>query len=342
MRDVRRGGVIELWCRFHKHNADGSVTLIDPSSITVVVSDPDSNPVSSYTYGTQPNLIRASKGIYRLDYPVSLTASTGTWSDEWTAVIEGNTIVTSNAFLVFTEYAYTGDGGPMLSDNTLYSVVFDSRIKDADGVEIGTDLYYIFVTELSPMYATVSAVRTNYATYVSDVNDMTIALLIHDFSVEVDAIMPTLTMPTDPEALSRLNVAMYRYVLCGTGHKLLGDLMGRYGGSKRARLGDLDISYGPGVASIRDDWLDAEKCMEKWRLALESMGQYLDVIPAASVGRGKYSADRMDIGRTIDPSLATDFGVNGSAYRRSRVTGQYGLRPVRTWFSNPGTARRSY
>lgn len=342
MREVRRGGIVELWCRFKKHNANGSVSLVDPTSINVEISNPQGTVVSSYTYGVQGNLSRQARGVYRLDYPVPLTAEADIWTDTWTGVHGGVQIEVGNSFNVLEEYAFVGEGTSVLRSNMLYSIVFDQKIADPDGASIGTTLYYIFSTTLTPMYTTVNAVRNNYGTYLNAVSDLSIALLIHDSSIEVDAIMPVSTMPTNPDRLALLQMAMYKYTLCSTSHKLLGELLSIHGGSKRSRLGDLDISYGPGMTGIQDDWKDAEKCKDKWMKVLESMGQYLDVMPASAVDRGLYSADRLDIGRTIDPSMTDAMGANSSAYRLSLINGNYGRRPVRTWMTNPGAARRSY
>lgn len=58
---------------------DGSGTAADPGALTFKARQPDGT-VTTYVYGTDAQLVKASTGIYYVDWPVPKTvAAEGAW-----------------------------------------------------------------------------------------------------------------------------------------------------------------------------------------------------------------------------------------------------------------------
>jgi len=70
-----KGDEVRFSCTFKDLNGNA----VDPTTVVFKIKDPSSN-VTTYTYGTDSEVVKDSTGNYHVDYVVD---ESGTWSVRW-------------------------------------------------------------------------------------------------------------------------------------------------------------------------------------------------------------------------------------------------------------------
>jgi hypothetical protein len=167
-------------------------------------------------------------------------------------------------------------------------VVSIADILATDGSEIA-EYVLTFATEITPAYATVAQVKVLLGPYADNVTDIAIAMLIYEYSLEADLIVPS---TIDNAALVAL--AKKKWVICKVAYDLaFTNQFDAQGKSKR--LADMEVSYSGISPREREALYNKFKdCIDKWEEALQTGGK--GVRPVMTI-KGLYDPDRPDVGR---------------------------------------------
>lgn len=195
---------------------------------------------------------------------------------------------------------YDVDHTPTVSGDTLIltpaasfeqnSVVIVSLadITATDG-DIMQEFVLTFATEINPAYATVAQVKVVLGPYADNTTDIAIAMLIYEYSLEADLLVPDTIGNAALVALAKK-----RWVICKVAYDLVfANQLDSQGKSKR--LADMEVSYSGVSPREKEALYDKFKdCIDKWEEILQTGGT--GVRPVATI-KGLYDPDRPQVGR---------------------------------------------
>lgn len=206
---------------------DSTNQPIDYDSIDIKIYDSSSTLQSTVTSAT-----RISTGFYEIDYTVPASAALGTWTDTWTATI--GTAEIKNSF-TFTVSELGSAVIQTISENQLIVVLLDSTIADTSGNTLAEEAQYTFSTRYNPYYASPDLLRLECGTWLDNIPNDTLSLMIHWSSKEADYITPTgARKSTNAYRVARTKFVVFDVALrcltlpaanSGGGTKQLGDLL---------------------------------------------------------------------------------------------------------------------
>jgi hypothetical protein len=170
------------------------------------------------------------------------------------------------------------------------SVVIVS-LKDITATDESVLQEYVltFATEINPAYATVAQVKVLLGPYAENVTDIAIAMLIYEYSIEADLLVPSTVGNAALVALAKK-----RWVICKVAYDLVfANQLDSQGKSKR--LADMEVSYSGVSPREKEALYDKFKdCIEKWEEVLQTGGT--GVRPVVTI-KGLYDPDRPQVGR---------------------------------------------
>ena len=195
---------------------------------------------------------------------------------------------------------YDFDHTPTIVDDTLIltpaasfeqnSVVIVS-LRDVLATDESVMQEYVltFATEINPAYATVAQVKVLLGPYAENTTDIAIAMLIYEYSVEADILVPAVIGNA-----ALVELAKKRWVICKVAYDLaFTNQLDAQGKSKR--LADMEVSYSGISPREREALYEKFKdCIEKWEEVLLTGGT--GVRPVTTI-KGLYDPDRPQVGR---------------------------------------------
>ena len=262
---------------------DSANKPMDYDSIDIKIYDSGNTLQSTVTSAT-----KISTGFYEITYTVGATAKTGTWTDQWTATISGVEVQNSFSFNV-TEMgsAVTQNIG----GNTLIVILLDSAIADTSGNTLAEEAQYTFSTRYNPYYASPDLLRLECGTWLDNIPNDTLSLMIHWSSKEADFITPTGARKSS----NSYKVARTKFVIFDVALRCL-TLPAASAGGGTKQLGDLLVKKDSSFANVVKDLKEKR---EEWFRVLNAGAT---IVPgqgfAPSVAmKGQYHPERRRVGR---------------------------------------------
>jgi hypothetical protein len=167
-------------------------------------------------------------------------------------------------------------------------IVSIADIVASDGTQLA-EYVLTFATEISPAYATVAQVKVVLGPYADNVTDIAIAMLIYEYSLEADILVPSTIGNAAYVALAKK-----RWVICKVAYDLLFSTQFDSQG-KSKRLADMEVSYSGVSPREKEALYDKFKdCIEKWEDILRTGGT--GIRPVMTI-KGLYDPDRPNVGR---------------------------------------------
>jgi hypothetical protein len=184
-----------------------------------------------------------------------------------------------------------GDALELDPDDFEQNSVVIVSLKDITATDESVLQEYVltFATEINPAYATVAQVKVLLGPYAENVTDIAIAMLIYEYSIEADLLVPSTVGNAALVALAKK-----RWVICKVAYDLVfANQLDSQGKSKR--LADMEVSYSGVSPREKEALYDKFKdCIEKWEEVLQTGGT--GVRPVVTI-KGLYDPDRPQVGR---------------------------------------------
>lgn len=269
----------------------------NPSTVDADAKILDASMTSLGSSGQSGNtfIIRTGVGRYEYTYTVPTDpddAPLGSWYTRWNGTVDSQPLGDVFAFVVI--------GGGSIGASQLYlnnrvNVCILAGVKALDGsTMLEEDFCSYYTTTYNPLYCSARKMRIDYGTFIREIPDDTLNLLIFEASIEADAF--TFRAP-NPGRMAFFRHARRQFACCLAAVNLLSNQLDSTGGRKQ--LGDLSIEAG-GVATGPNNSITvlqkAIDCMTRWRLILQNGGEGFN-LKAQGVVKGESDPDRPLIGR---------------------------------------------
>ena len=199
---------------------------------------------------------RISQGFYEVTYtlPSGLDAETqtGYWYDIWVGVVNGITVSQQFRFKVIEKGKIEIQS---IGDNTLVVILLGPEVAGTNGAKLNEEVQLAYSTRYNPYYASPDLVRAECGSWVNEIPDDTLSLMIHWSSIEADAYQGKSMTNGSNYYTARTKFVVYEAAVkaltlpadLGGQSKSLGDLMVERDGSFLQVLQE--------IKQKRDEWL---------------------------------------------------------------------------------------
>lgn len=147
-----------------------------------------------------------------------------------------------------------------LAKNYEYTVHLRAGMPGVSSFALAEDKYYMFTTQMEPMYTTPDVIRLNpVGPLITDVPDDTINRVIFEHSITASSMYPGSIADTIP-------LCVHEYVTCATKLDMLEAALARMvaqGAGQEKRLGDMNIKYGIDMRPIQAMLDGLKKCKDR-------------------------------------------------------------------------------
>jgi len=315
-RTVTAGGVINLRIQFK----DDLGVPSEAQNVKVFIFEPgvdtSDNSLAVVPAGSDPTYL--GEGVYEYQYTSACTP-VGDWSDKWVGDLTCQAGLT--ATLVFSVAAGTSEvvsfEGSQLANNNLVTVTLLPGIASTTGEAFTEAIELEFFTDLSPYYSSVTKVKLEVGSLVSEIKDLTSAMAILEASIEADALtFAPLELNTD-----LFKHARREYVTAASAFRLVSNVGGNLLKSKT--LGDLSVTYD--TDSHKETLHHLQDMMRKWGDQLMAGGGAKAIRSPRLVVKGsrdldKPTFDRMWEGTATNKKPIANSSAETIAGRRSLRT----------------------
>jgi hypothetical protein len=321
-RTVAAGGVIKLRVQFKDDL--GKATTAENAKVYLFAPGADTTDNANATpANTSFTPTYLGEGIYEYQFTAPCTSVTaaGDWSDKWVGDLTCQVGVTVTLTFPVTENIseVVSLESPQLFDNNLVSIKLLSGIASTAGDVLQEDTEFQFFTTLSPFYTSLTKVKLEVGSLVSEIKDLTSALSILESSIEADS----LSFSTKEINSDLFKHARREYVTANAAFKLVNNVGGNLLRSKT--LGDLSVTYD--TSSHRDVLDHLQEMSRKWGDQLMSGGGARTVKSPKFVVRGALDPDRP----IFDRIWGTTAGSNKTPIANYSQQSTTGRRSTRTY-----------
>jgi hypothetical protein len=319
-REVIAGEEIKLRTRFRDDLNDGALAsgvwlhIFEPS-VPVVVGG------AGAIVTTSGELIYIGEGIWEYGFTPHCHAPTGTWTDAWSGLL--------NSQLISGEFNFTVYGGgdvveigDQLFANNLVEVILDSGIMATDGTYLSDGYSFEFLTTTNPSYTNIRKVRLEVGSFLNQMPDLTIQLMILEASLEADQLDFSAQNSLINQNSGLFQHARREWVTCKTALGLIDNTTSN--ALKTKTLGDLHVEYDTNVVFKTMQRIIA--CLEKWEPQLISGGLAKASQQPRGVIKGEYDRERPQTGRlweSTDGSYSDPYPAANTQGKRSSSHQRY-------------------